>query len=324
MEHTKTEDTQRNHTEPDYTEKDTMDKKQNEGMEDFIASAIRRKNEEVQTLRLETHRLKNGAQVPLFHFPLLDQTGEVRHCFTTRYGGVSEGIFSSLNLSFNRGDVKEDVEENYRRVAEILGTDCAHLVCSDQTHTTNVRLVTKADAGKGVISPRDYTDVDGLITDIPGLTMVTFYADCVPLYFVDPVHHAIGLSHSGWRGTVARMGKCTLEAMHEAFGTEASDVYCAIGPSICQDCYEVSEDVAEQFMQVFPGHESELLIDKGNGKYQLDLWKANEIVLLDAGVQKAHLEVTDVCTCCNPELLFSHRASHGKRGNLGAFLCLNA
>ena len=301
-----------------------MDKKQNEGMEDFIASAIRRKNEEVQTLRLETHRLKNGAQVPLFHFPLLDQTGEVRHCFTTRYGGVSEGIFSSLNLSFSRGDVKEDVEENYRRVAEILGTDCAHLVCSDQTHTTNVRLVTKADAGKGVIGPRDYTDVDGLITEIPGLTLVTFYADCVPLYFVDPVHHAIGLSHSGWRGTVARMGKCTLEAMHEAFGTEASDVYCAIGPSICQDCYEVSEDVAEQFMQAFPEHESELLIAKENGKYQLDLWKANEIVLLDAGVQKAHMEVTDVCTCCNPELLFSHRASHGKRGNLGAFLCLNA
>ena len=140
---------------------------------------------------------------------------------------------------------------------------------------------------------------------------------------MDPVHHAIGLSHSGWRGTVARMGKCTLEAMQNAFGTEASDVYCAIGPSICQDCYEISEDVAVQFMQAFPGHTPEILIDKGNGKYQLDLWKANEIVLLDAGVKKDHLEVTDVCTCCNPELLFSHRASHGKRGNLGAFLCLN-
>ena len=182
--------------------------------------------------------------------------------------------------------------------------------------------MTKEDAGKGVICPRDYTDVDGLITNVSGLTLVTFYADCVPLYFVDPVHHAIGLSHSGWRGTVARMGKCTLEAMHNAFGTEASDVYCAIGPTICQDCYEISEDVAVQFMQAFPGHTSEILIDKGNGKYQLDLWKANEIVLLDAGVKKDHLEVTDVCTCCNPELLFSHRASHGKRGNLGAFLCL--
>lgn len=318
MERTKAEDTQK-----EYTGKNTMDKKQNECMDDTIASVIKRKNEGVQTLRLETHLLKDGAQVPLFHFPLLDQTGVVRHCFTTRYGGVSEGIFSSLNLSFSRGDVPEAVEENYRRVAETLGTDCAHLVCSDQTHTTNVRLVTEADAGKGVICSRDYTDVDGLITDISGLTLVTFYADCVPLYFVDPVHHAIGLSHSGWRGTVARMGKCTLEAMRDAFGTEASDVYCAIGPSICQDCYEVSEDVAEQFEQAFPGHESEILMDKGNGKYQLDLWKANEIVLLDAGVQNEHLEVTDVCTCCNPKLLFSHRASHGKRGNLGAFLCLN-
>lgn len=278
----------------------------------------------MQTPELIVHQLKNGEQLPLFHYPLLDETGIVRHCFTTRYGGVSEGMFSTLNLSFTRGDVKESVEENYRRIAEAMGTDCAHLVCSDQTHTTNIRVVTEADAGKGIIRPRDYTDIDGLITNVPNLALVTFYADCVPLYFVDPVHHAIGLSHSGWRGTVARMGKCTLDAMHREYGTEAADVYCAIGPSICQDCYEVSEDVVVQFEQTFTGHESEILINKGNGKYQLDLWKANEIVLLEAGVKPEHLAVTDVCTCCNPELLFSHRASHGKRGNLGAFLCLNA
>ena len=277
----------------------------------------------MQTPELIVHQLKNGEQLPLFHYPLLDETGIVRHCFTTRYGGVSEGMFSTLNLSFTRGDVKESVEENYRRIAEAMGTDCAHLVCSDQTHTTNIRVVTEADAGKGIIRPRDYTDIDGLITNVPNLVLVTFYADCVPLYIVDPVHHAIGLSHSGWRGTVARMGKCTLDAMHREYGTEAADVYCAIGPSICQDCYEVSEDVVVQFEQTFTGHESEILINKGNGKYQLDLWKANEIVLLKAGVKPEHLAVTDVCTCCNPELLFSHRASHGKRGNLGAFLCLN-
>ena len=278
----------------------------------------------MQTPELIVHQLKNGEQLPLFHYPLLDETGIVRHCFTTRYGGVREGMFSTLNLSFTRGDVKESVEENYRRIAEAMGTDCAHLVCSDQTHTTNIRVVTEADAGKGIIRPRDYTDIDGLITNVPNLVLVTFYADCVPLYIVDPVHHAIGLSHSGWRGTVARMGKCTLDAMHREYGTEAADVYCAIGPSICQDCYEVSEDVVVQFEQTFTGHESEILINKGNGKYQLDLWKANEIVLLKAGVKPEHLAVTDVCTCCNPELLFSHRASHGKRGNLGAFLCLNA
>ena len=285
---------------------------------------IKRKTGGMQTPELIVHQLKNGEELPLFHYPLLDETGIVRHCFTTRYGGVSEGMFSKLNLSFTRGDVKESVEENYRRIAEAMGVPYEKIVCSDQTHTTNVRVVTEADAGTGIIRPKDYTDVDGLITNVPELTLATFYADCVPLYFVDPVHHAIGLSHSGWRGTVARMGKCTLEAMRREYGTKAADVYCAIGPSICQDCYEVSEDVAVQFEEAFSGHESEILLNKGNGKYQLDLWKANEIVLLEAGVKPEHLAVTDVCTCCNPELLFSHRASHGKRGNLGAFLCLNA
>ncbi len=280
---------------------------------------IKRKTGGMQTPELIVHQLKNGEELPLFHYPLLDETGIVRHCFTTRYGGVSEGMFSKLNLSFTRGDVKESVEENYRRIAEAMGVPYEKIVCSDQTHTTNVRVVTEADAGTGIIRPKDYTDVDGLITNVPEITLATFYADCVPLYFVDPVHHAIGLSHSGWRGTVARMGKCTLEAMRREYGTKAADVYCVIGPSICQDCYEVSEDVAVQFEEAFSGHESEILLNKGNGKYQLDLWKANEIVLLEAGVKPEHLAVTDVCTCCNPELLFSHRASHGKRGNLGHF-----
>ena len=224
---------------------------------------IKRKTGGMQTPELIVHQLKNGEELPLFHYPLLDETGIVRHCFTTRYGGVSEGMFSKLNLSFTRGDVKESVEENYRRIAEAMGVPYEKIVCSDQTHTTNVRVVTEADAGTGIIRPKDYTDVDGLITNVPEITLATFYADCVPLYFVDPVHHAIGLSHSGWRGTVARMGKCTLEAMRREYGTKAADVYCVIGPSICQDCYEVSEDVAVQFEEAFSGHESEILLNKG-------------------------------------------------------------
>lgn len=145
----------------------------------------------MQTPELMVHQLKNGGELPLFHYPLLDQTEIVRHCFTTRYGGVSEGMFSTLNLSFTRGDVKESVEENYRRIAEAMGVSYEQIVCSDQTHTTNVRVVTEEDAGTGIIRPKDYTDVDGLITNISGITLATFYADCVPLYFVDPVHHAI-------------------------------------------------------------------------------------------------------------------------------------
>lgn len=281
---------------------------------------IKKNNEEI--LVCNQVALEDGTTVPLLSYPLLTETGIVKHCFTTRMGGVSKGILSSMNLSFTRGDEKEDVMENYKRLAEALGVSLENFVFTDQTHTTNVLKVTEKDAGKGILRERDYQDVDGLITNVRGLVLSTFFADCVPLYFVDPVHEAIGMSHSGWRGTVRRMGKATIEAMEQAFGTKTSDLICAIGPSICQDCYEVSEDVAEEFKSAFPGYEREILLEKGNGKYQLDLWKANEIVLEDAGVEKEHIAVTNLCTCCNPKLLFSHRASHGKRGNLGGFLCL--
>jgi len=264
----------------------------------------------------------NVYPLPLLKYPLLDKTGIVEHCFTTRLGGVSEGACSSLNLSFSRGDKPEAVLENYRRVAESFGKSVDDFVCTDQTHTTNVLRVGASERGYGVTREKSYTDVDGLITDEPGVILSTFYADCVPLYFVDSVNRAIGLSHSGWRGTVGRMGKRTLEAMADEFGTKPEDVYAAIGPSICQDCYEISEDVAEHFYEEFNGHGDEILIDKGNGKYQLDLWKTNEIVLLEAGISPEHLAVTNICTCCNSEVLFSHRASQGKRGNLAAFLML--
>lgn len=258
----------------------------------------------------------------LLEYPALRNTGIVRHCFTTRLGGVSEGMFSTLNLSFSRGDDLLNVRENFRRVAEALQTPCERFVLSDQTHTANVRVATREDAGKGITRERDYRDVDGLVTNEEGLVLATFYADCVPLYFVDVRRRAIGLSHSGWRGTVARMGQVTVDTMRREFKSRPEDIVCAIGPSICRDCYEISEDVAEKFEAEFFGFEEELLLDKGNGKYQLDLWKANERVLLDAGIRAANISVTGLCTCCNEKLLFSHRATGGKRGNLGAFLCL--
>ena len=257
-------------------------------------------------------------------FPLFEDTGLVRHLFSTRLGGASSGIFSSMNLSYTRGDDKEAVDENYRRIASLLGCEVSDIVCSDQTHTTNVRAVNEYDRGKGIIYPKDYTDVDGLITNVKGIVLATFYADCVPLFFIDVKNKAIGLSHSGWRGTVGRMGALTVEAMRREYGTKPEDICAAIGPSICQECYEVSEDVAEAFRQEFnkDGQSGQILLSKGNGKYQLDLWRANQIILEEAGVSPEKIQVTDICTCCNPEYLFSHRASQGKRGNLGAFLGL--
>ena len=197
------------------------------------------------------------------------------------------------------------------------------MVLSRQTHTTNVRVMTEQDRGKGMTRERDYTDVDGMITNVPGLCLVTSYADCVPLYFVDPVRKAIGLSHSGWRGTVNRMGRVTIEKMQSVYGTDPGDVVAAIGPSICQDCYEVSEDVIESFRKSFREDQwDQLFYRKENGKYQLNLWKANEIIFREAGVKPEHIAVTNVCTHCNPDILFSHRTTGEKRGNLSALLAL--
>ena len=277
------------------------------------------------TLPVMEQRMNDGMEYLVF--PELEKTGIVSHLFSTRLGGVSRGCYGESNFSYTRGDLREAVDENYRRVAQILGhgRTLDDFVSTYQTHTTNVRLVTEEDRGKGTVRQRDYTDTDGLITDVPGIILVTYHADCTPLYFVDPVHRAIGLSHSGWKGTAGRMGQKTLEAMNRAFGTRPEDCICGIGPSICGDCYEIGEDVAQIFRDSFADTDllqKQILRAKGNGKYLLNLWQANRMILENAGVPSAQISVTDICTCCNPEYLFSHRKAHEKRGNLAAFLTL--
>lgn len=266
---------------------------------------------------------KNG--VRYLQFPALMKPEVCRHLFSTRIGGVSEGDLGSMNLSYTRGDKPENVDENFRRIADILNCSLNDFVLSHQTHTTNVRVVTEADKGKGITKERDYEDVDGLITNVPGVVLSTFYADCVPLYFLDPVRKAIGLSHSGWRGTVNKMGMVTVRKMMEEYGCNPKDMIAVIGPSICVDCYEVSMDVAEEFMDAFADTDNldKIVIPKNKDKMLLDLWQANLAVLLEAGIAAENISMPDICTACNKDVLFSHRASNGKRGNLGAFLVLN-
>lgn len=266
---------------------------------------------------------EEGGETPYLKYPMFEKTGIVKHGFSTRLGGVSRGCYASLNLSFDRGDREEDVRENFRRIGEAIGVRCEDMVLSKQTHTTNVRVVTEADRGKGIVRERDYTDVDGLVTDVPGICLVTSYADCVPLYFVDPVNKVIGLSHSGWRGTVGKIGKKTVEVMKNTFGSDPRDILAAVGPSVCMDCYEVSRDVIDKVKEAFAEHLWEqLFYRKPDGKYQLDLWKANELIFREAGISEEHIAVTNVCTHCNSDILYSHRAAGNKRGNLCAFLAL--
>lgn len=268
-------------------------------------------------------RINQQDGVTFLSFPLLEKTGVVVCGFSTRLGGVSRGCCESMNLSFTRGDDPEAVMENYRRIGHALGISPEQIVCSDQTHTVNVRKVGRDDCGNGITKLKPYRDVDGLITDEAQVALATFYADCVPLYLVDPEKKAIGLAHSGWRGTVGKIGKATVEAMRREYGCRPEAIRTVIGPSICQECYEVSEDVAEAFKKAYdPGLWDRLMTRREDGKYQLNLWEACRENFLEAGILPEHISMPEICTCCNPGFLFSHRASKGKRGNLAAFLML--
>lgn len=269
-----------------------------------------------------TTRINFNNGVTYISYRILDDIPWLKNAVSTRLGGVSKDYLASMNLGFKRGDLDENVIRNHEIFANVIGVNPKNIVTGNQTHTTNVKVVTKDDCGKGIYRDRNYTDIDGLITNEKGIVLATYYADCVPLLIVDTKNKAIGLSHSGWRGTVGKIGKVTIEKMGELYGTKPEDIVACIGPSICQKCYEISEEVAVQFKEAFPDNIKEILIDKGNGKYQLDLWECNRINFKEAGVLPENIKVTDICTCHNTDVLFSHRGHNGKRGNIGAFLSI--
>ncbi len=271
----------------------------------------------------ETTLIKENKGVPYITFNKLNDIEWLTNAFSTRIGGVSEGIYSSMNLSFTLNDDSEKVLDNFKIFANAIGVDVKDMVYSQQTHTINVKKITKDNKGMGIVRERDYKDIDGIITNEPGICLVTSYADCVPLYFVDIKNKAIGLSHSGWRGTVGNIAANTLQLMKKEYGTKEEDVIAIIGPSICKDCYEVSKDLYDEFEKKYSQDELRDIFERKNDeKYQLDLWKANYYNFVNLGIKKENISVTDICTCCNKEIMFSHRGSHGKRGTLCAFLMI--
>lgn len=264
---------------------------------------------------------KNG--VTYLTFPAYDKMDFIKHCFSTKLGGVSQGIFESMNLSFSRGDSDDNVRENYRRICAAIGSDYKNTVFSAQDHHTFVRQVTVDDIGIGIWREKDMPSVDGLITNQPNILLVTHYADCVPLYFVDPVKRAIGLSHAGWRGTAGKIAMVTIERMTECYGTNPQDLICAIGPSIGKCCYEVDRECMLNFDALDEIDKQTCIFPKENGKYHLDLWEVNRQLMIAAGVKAENITVSNLCTRCNHDTLFSHRATKGQRGGLAAFLSLS-
>ena len=261
---------------------------------------------------------KNG-ELLYITFPKLQKTGIVNHLFSTRLGGVSDGQYKSMNLSFNNGDTRENVLKNYEILCKAIGTDTHNLVLSRQTHTNNVREVTEEDVGTGIFKD-SFSDVDGLITNRKRVALVTQYADCTPLLFCDPKKKVIATSHAGWRGTVKEIGRVTVKKMVNDYGCNEKDIIAAIGPAIGVCCYEVDDPVIDEFKKISYLKLDNIVFPKQNGKYMLDLKEANRQILINAGISPENFDVADLCTCCNSKELHSHRATGGKRGNLAAII----
>ncbi len=265
------------------------------------------------------HHTNNG--ISYFSIPLFDKTKLVKNYFTTRIGGISKYPYYSLNLGFKTMDKKENVLQNFRLLSKEFSIPLECMVRCEQVHGDRIWVVTKEDAGKGIISDIDIQQADALITNVRGIGLVTNYADCVPIFLLDPVQKAIALVHAGWRGTVLQISRKTLQAMAQNFNTDPKHCLAAIGPSIGPCCYEVDSPVIEEFEESFQS--THLFVKrKEDEKFMLNLWKANQIILEKAGIMRENIAASRICTACNPKIFFSYRQQKGVTGRMAAIMAL--
>ncbi len=240
---------------------------------------------------------------------------DTAHSFSSKLGGVSHGKINGFNFGFRVGDDENSVKENYRLLALDLGADLNKTVLSKQTHTDNIRVVTEADFGKGIVKQSDIEDTDGLICNIPNTMLVVFAADCVPVLLYDKKVGAIGAVHAGWRGSVKGICKKAVLLMQATYGSNPSDIVAAIGPSIGPCCFEVGEDTAVYFEDIYK-------TEKGNGKFNIDLWQYNKDKLLECGVLNQNIDLSRTCTMCNSDKFYSYRTHRENTGRQVAAIML--
>ena len=264
---------------------------------------------------------KYGKNVWAGQFSLLAEAG-IKHGISTRFGGVSTGCYQSMNLALHVADSPEKVWQNRQIFCQALGMKAENLCTCQQVHKDNICCVTAEEAGAG---RQEYAaaiaDTDALITNVPGIPLMLFFADCTPLMLYDPVKKVIAVAHGGWKGTAAMIAAKTVAKMQEVYGTSPQDCLAAIGPAIGPCCYEVGENVQEIVRTVFPALSDKLLLVKGD-KVHLDLWQANKLQLLAAGLQEEKIDCAETCTQCNADLFYSYRADNGQTGRIAAVMMI--
>ncbi|WP_418790544.1 peptidoglycan editing factor PgeF [Phosphitispora sp. TUW77] len=267
---------------------------------------------------------KDHGNIVMFESPSFNKTGLVRHGFSARIGGAGKKPYDALNLAFHVGDDPETVIHNRQAACRILEADLSHMVTAQQVHGSNIRVVGWEHAGAGSLSyDTALPETDGLVTNVPGLLLATFYADCVPLFVLDPIKKIIASIHAGWKGTVSGIGAEALRKMSDVFGSNPGDCLAWIGPSIGRCCYEVEEMVLDKLKQQYRWW-GNVATPSPNGKVKLDLPSANRNILVEAGIKLDNVEMCHICTLCNQDMLFSYRGSQGVTGRMGAFIILRA
>ncbi|MBM3136470.1 MAG: peptidoglycan editing factor PgeF [Chloroflexi bacterium] len=265
---------------------------------------------------------KTSSDLIYYRFASLAACGGLVHAVSTRLGGVSTGHLATLNLSYSVGDDPAAVVENRQRLSAALGLALDDWVAASQVHGSRVALVGAAERGRGAYQQAStLPETDALITAQPGLLLTLRLADCAPIFFFDPAHHAVGLAHAGWRGTVANIAAITVQAMATAFGSRPGDLRAVIGPAIGPCCYAIGGDVASQVQAALPWATA-VLAKRPGGSLYLDLWEANRQALLAAGLRPEHIEVATLCSACHTAEFYSHRAERGHTGRFGALIGL--
>lgn len=252
-------------------------------------------------------------------FPTFEKYDDLLHCFTTRKGGVSRGSFESMNIGFSTGDSDENIKRNIEIMAEKLNINVDDIVETNQTHTNTIKYVTEEHKGK-VFKESPFKDVDGIYTDKRNLVLMSFHADCTPVFFYDHVKKVIGLAHAGWRGTLLNIAGKMVNAFVNDFNSNPSDIRIAIGPSLGSCCFEVDKDVADLFLS--ENGEFEKYMEIKEPKYYFNLWEINKYLLMKEGIKEENIEISGICTKCNNDLFFSHRGQGGKRGLLAGILMM--
>ena len=257
--------------------------------------------------------------VPVLQADGFVEAGGVAHGFSTRQGGVSQGMWASLNLGVSRGDDPDHVRENYRRFQAAIGAEGHVMAASNQVHGAVVRNLTTADLKDDTSGKTGY-EADGLMTAIPGVILTVFSADCIPVLLYDPRRRVIAALHAGWRGTAAGIVTVAVGQMASVYGSDPADILAAIGPGIGQCCFETHEDVPNAMTAAMAGGVLPFIQLKDNGKFAVDLKGINAKRLELAGVTPDHIAICGDCTACMRDKYWSHRIMGTQRGSMAAMI----